>query len=209
MEYINMDQWPRKEHFAFFYQADYPQFNICMNINCTHFLEFVRSHHISFYYAMIFAVTQVTNEMVEFRYRIRNGKIVLHDKVHPSFTDLAKGSDLFKYVTVDMKEDIITFCRYAKETSENQKEYFAFCSDEQRDDLLYITCFPWISFTSMSHTISFNRDDSVPRISWGKYFNEGDKVLLPFSIQVNHALLDGVQIGRYIEKLQNYMDSLS
>ena len=27
----------------------------------------------------------------------------------------------------------------------------------------------------MSHTISLNRDDSIPRVSWGKYFNDGDQ----------------------------------
>jgi len=188
---------------------DYPQFNVCMNVDVSHFHEFVRKNHISFYYAMIFAVTHIANNMVNFRYRIRNDKVVLHDQVHPSFTDLQKDSDLFKYVTVDMKDNILTFCKYAKETSRNQKEYFAFgTTDKERDDLIYITCLPWISFTSVSHTISLNKEDSVPRISWGKYFYEGDKVLLPFSVQVNHALLDGVQIGRYIEDLQNYINHI-
>jgi chloramphenicol O-acetyltransferase type A len=208
MKYIDIEKWPRKAHFEFFHQMDCPQTNVCLNIDATHFLEFVRQNHISFYYAMIFAANQVINEMADFRCRIRKDGIVLHDKVHPSFTDLTKGSDLFKYVTVDMKDDMISFIEYAKEKSESQKELFSNEEEENRDDLVYFTCLPWISFTSLSHTVSLDRDDSIPRISWGKYFSQDDKVLLPFSIQVNHALLDGMQIGKYTQKLQSYIDQL-
>lgn len=209
MEWINMDEWPRKKHFELFHQMDYPQINICMNLDATHFLEYVKKNHISFYYAMTFAVTHTANETEAFRYRIQNGKVVLYDQVHPSFTDLAKGSDLFKYVTVEMNDDILAFCKNAKETSENQKEYFAFgTADQERDDLLYITCLPWISFTGVSHPVTMNSDDAIPRIAWGKYFQEGSKVLLPFAVQVNHAIMDGVQIGRYVEKLQSFIDCL-
>jgi len=89
-----------------------------------------------------------------------------------------------------------------------QNDYFNLKELAGRDDLIYITCIPWISFTHLSHTISLNKNDSVPRISWGKYFMENNKVLLPFSVQVNHALVDGIHIGRYFLKLQNYIDNL-
>ena len=58
------------------------------------------------------------------------------------------------------------------------------------------------------NTITINRNDSVPKISWGKYFTEGDKVLLPFSVQVHHALADGYHVGKYVNDLQKYLDSV-
>ncbi len=208
MEYIDLKNWTRKEHFEFFHKMDYPQFNVCMNIDVTHFLGFVKEHHISFYYSMVFASTHIVNELVNFRYRIRGDKVVLHDKVDPSFTDVAKGGDLFKIVTVDMSEDMIAFAHEAKQKSEQQNEYFIYQNAEVRDDLIYYTCAPWFSFTQLTHPITFNKDDSVPKISWGKYFKEGSKALLPFSVQANHALMDGVHVGQYAEKLQKYIDSL-
>lgn len=53
-----------------------------------------------------------------------------------------------------------------------------------------------------------NKEDSIPRISFGKYFIQDDKVLLPHSIQVNHMLLDGVHIGNYMERLQQFINEL-
>ncbi len=209
MEYIDIENWKRKEHFRFFHRADYAQYNICANIDVTSFLAFVKENGISFYYAMIHASTFAANEIVNFRYRIREDKIVLHDKLNPSFTDINGDDDeLFKLVTVDMKADILEFVNYAKELSKTQKDYFPMENLAGRDDFVYITCIPWVSFTHMSHTISLNKNDSVPRLSWGKYFKEGERVLLPFSVQVNHALVDGIHVGRYFEKLQNHIDNL-
>ncbi len=155
---------------------------------------------------MIHAVTTVVNDTEDFRYRIRDGKVLLHKKIHPSFTDMEPGDDLFKMVTIDLKDDIFEFEKIAKETSAKQKDFLRIDKLIGRDDLIYITCIPWISFTHISHTITVNKNDAVPRISWGKYFKEGDKVLLPFSVQVHHALMDGMHVGRYAEKLQKYLD---
>lgn len=53
-----------------------------------------------------------------------------------------------------------------------------------------------------------SKEDSIPRISFGKYFYQDDKVLLPYSIQVNHMLLDGIHVGKYMERLQEFLDEL-
>lgn len=209
MTIIDMNTWKRKEHFEFFYRVDYPQYNICANIDVTRFLTFCRQNQLPFYYALIYAVTDAANQCENFRYRIRENKqVVLHDRVHPSFTDMSRESedDLFKLVTVEMEDRMAGFIRSAKEISMNQSVYFNLKPIAGRDDFLYITCIPWISFTHLSHTISINRNDAVPRISWGKYFNEGEKVLLPFSVQVHHALVDGYHVGEYFGKLQEYLD---
>jgi len=208
VEVIDLEKWPRKEHFEFFHKMDYPQFNVCMNIDVTHFLHFVKEQHISFYYAMVFAATKATNAVVNFRYRIRGDKVILHDKISASFTDTVKDSDLFKIVTVDVNDDIILYSQLAKEKSEQQKEFIIYENAEVRDDLIYCTCTPWFSFTQLTHPIAINKDDSVPKISWGKYFHEGDRVLLPFSIQANHALVDGIHAGEYIEELQKYLNAV-
>lgn len=209
MEYIDIENWKRKEHFKFFHRMDYPHFNICSNIDITHFLKVIKGEKVSFYYAMIYAATFVANEVINFRYRIRDGQVVLHEKIDPSFTYLdADEGDLFKIVTAEMQEDLFTFVKSAEEKGKRQKEYFHFSSAAERDDLLYITSVPWISFTNLTHTISLDKNDSAPRVAWGKYFAENDKVLLPLSVQVNHALVDGVHVGSYFSKLQDYMDAL-
>ena len=210
MEYVDFENWKRKGHFEFFHRMDNPQFNICMDIDVSNFIQFTRKKNISFYYSMIFAATTVLNQFENFKYRIREDKVVFYDKIHPSFTDMNKDEkdDLFKMVTIELKDNIYEFEKTAKETSENQQDYFGLDKLAGRDDLIYITCIPWISFTHISHTISLNKNDSVPRISWGKYYKQGGKTLLPFSVQVNHSLIDGFHIGMYIDRLQTFIHEI-
>lgn len=178
-----------------------------MNIDITNFLDKIKKSKLSFYYSMIFASMQAANEIPQLRYRIRGDQVVLHDKIHPSFTELSPGSELFKLVTVNLLDTLEEFVVAAEKMSANQTRYFPLEELAGRDDLAYITCIPWISFTHLSHTFNLRKEDAVPRISWGKYFMEGDKVLLPFSVQVHHALVDGIHVGKYIDKLQEYLDN--
>lgn len=211
MESIDLGNWKRKEHYEFFHRMDYPQYNICMDIDVTRFLQFTRRKELSFYYSMIFATTTVVNRVENFRYRIQNDQVILHDKIHPSFTDMNRDpdDDLFKMVTIDLTNDIGEFVKIAGQTNENQKVFLVPEKLIGRDDLIYITCIPWISFTHVSHTISLNRNDSVPRISWGKYYQQGEKILLPFSVQTHHALVDGIHVGKYVQQLQTFLDEIN
>jgi chloramphenicol O-acetyltransferase type A len=208
MEVIDLNRWDRKEHFSYFRGADYPQFNICANIDVTRFLGYIKENKLPFYYAMIFAATAAANKNINFRYRIRGNSVILHERLHPSFTHLDKETNLFKYVTVEMDGNMKEFSHVASEQAERQKGLFAPGDSDERDDLLYLTCIPWVSFTHISHTITLNKDDSVPRLSWGKYFTDGRKTFLPFSVQVNHALADGYHIGQYYTEFQEYIDHI-
>lgn len=207
MKIIDLSTWKRAEHYQFFHSMDYPQYNICMYLDITHFLKKIKERRLPFYYAMTYVVMEAVNEVEEFRYRIHGEQVVLYDKIHPSFTEMTPGDDLFKIVTVDLEDTLEGFVVSARKKADSQKDYFPL-SELSRDDLVYITCIPWISFTHLSHTIRLNRDDAVPRISWGKYFKEGDKVKLPFSVQVSHAFCDGMHVGRYLELLQAHLDSV-
>jgi len=206
LQIINLDTWERATHFNFFKRMDYPQYNVSANIDITNFLSKTENNGISFYYAMVFAATHALNQVESFRYRIRGEQVVLHDMIHPSFTDMSEGTDLFKMVTVDLEESIVDFSKKAMVKANNQTEYFVFKDVEGRDDLTYITCLPWVTFTHLSHTISFNKDDSIPRLAWGKYFREGSKILLPFSVQAHHSFVDGIHMGQYIDCLQEYLN---
>ena len=80
-------------------------------------------------------------------------------------------------------------------------------SDEPgQDDLLFMTGLPWVSFTSMLHPIHMHPADSVPRIAWGKFFDQEGRTRMPVAVQVHHALMDGLHIGRYYQRIQEHFD---
>jgi chloramphenicol O-acetyltransferase type A len=53
--------------------------------------------------------------------------------------------------------------------------------------------------------MQFHPSDSIPRFAWGKYFKENDTLKMPLSVQGHHAIMDGIHMGRFYEKLQDYL----
>ena len=75
--------------------------------------------------------------------------------------------------------------------------------NEEEDDILgkiFISTIPWISYTALINPTPVPAD-SNPRITWGKYFMQNNKVLLPISVLCHHALIDGLHISKFYEFL--------
>lgn len=75
------------------------------------------------------------------------------------------------------------------------------------DNHYFMSCLPWIRFTSLSHAMNIDKTDAVPRISWGKYQSQDLATLMPVQIQVHHALVDGEHLGLFYQQLQHLLDS--
>jgi len=72
----------------------------------------------------------------------------------------------------------------------------------KRDDVIYHTTLPWITFTSFAHARTPGRGESIPRFVFGKYVEEQGRLLMPFSVEVHHALMDGIDVGRYLNNFE-------
>ena len=53
----------------------------------------------------------------------------------------------------------------------------------------------------------FSAADSCPSITFGKMTEHDGRRSMPLSIHVHHALVDGRDVGRYLEALQQSFDS--
>jgi len=69
-----------------------------------------------------------------------------------------------------------------------------------------VTSFPWAKYTMATNAYNLDKKDSIPRIAWGKYELENDKIMMPFSIEVHHALVDGLHVGRLIQNIQKALN---
>ncbi len=63
-----------------------------------------------------------------------------------------------------------------------------------------------VSFTSFDLNVANMDNFFAPVFTMGKYYTQGDKVLMPLAIQVHHAVCDGFHVGRMLNELQQYCD---
>lgn len=208
MRYLDIEGWKRKEHYRYFRELDYPHFSICGNVDITEFLQFIKDKGDSFFPAFLYFAVKAANDIEEFRYRIRGDKVVVHEKVSPSFTVMTV-EGVFSFCTAAFDDEYKEFYQGASREMGKAKETVSVEDEPGRDDLLYITSIPWVSFTNITHPVHMSPVDSIPRISWGKYFEENGRVKLPLSVQAHHALVDGAHVGQYFMGLQEMLGNCS
>ncbi|URZ07384.1 chloramphenicol acetyltransferase [Clostridium felsineum] len=206
MKFIDVESLKRKDHYNYFKSLDSPHFNICANVDITNFYNYIKKNNLPFFVSVLYAATKAANSIKEFKLRIRGDKLIEHEFVNPSFTVMAK-DEIFNFCEVDFLPEYKSFKSSALTEIEKVKNARTLNKDSNRDDLLYMTSIPWISFTSITHPISLSPADSIPRIAWGKYFNEGTTIKLPLSVQVHHALVDGVHVVHYFNNIQQILDN--
>jgi chloramphenicol O-acetyltransferase type A len=205
MREIDLQNWPRRQHFEFFRTFDHPHFNLCANVEMTAFYPAVKQRSVSFTIAFVYVITRAANDIPEFRYRIRGDKVVEHEFVNASTTILTD-DDLFSFCPFEYCEDFAQFAQAAAQMIAQVKYHPTLEDEPGQDNVLFMTSIPWVSFTGVIHPLNLQSPDSIPRLAWGKYFKEGDKLKIPLSVHAHHALVDGVHVGRFYEAVQLYLD---
>jgi chloramphenicol O-acetyltransferase type A len=205
MRTIDLETWPRRVHFNFFKDMEMPHFNLTANVDITAFYPAVKQNKSTFTVAVLFILARAANRIPEFRLRIEGDQLVEYEVVHPSTTILAD-EDRFSFCFFEYAEDFSVFSVHAMERIERVKSNLVLEDPPEVDKYLFMTSIPWVSFTSMMHPIGLNPADSVPRICWGKFFWQGDRLLMPLGVQAHHAVMDGIHMGRYFIEVQQYLD---
>ncbi len=207
MSYVDLNTWPRRKHFELFNAMDYPHFSLCGQVDVSRLYPWTKAQDVSFFQAIIYILTRAANTLEAFRLRIRPEGVFLHDTVHPSVTVPTQGN-LFGFCTFAYEPDFTRFLTVATQAIAAAQAQPTLEDEPGRDDLLYMTSIPWVSFTAMQHPIHMHPVDSIPRIAWGKVTQEGERYKLPLCVQVHHALADGWHVGRYFALVQELGETL-
>ena len=203
---IDQDTWKRATHCAVFRNCVEPAFCVTFDLDITAFYSKIKQKNLPFTFAMIYVVAKCANQIEEFRYRFLDGQVVLFDKIDTAFTYLNKQTELFKVVNVPFANNMEEYCQTAKQAAEEQKEYF---TGPLGNDVFQFSPMPWVTYTHISHTNSGKKDNATPLFDWGKFYERDGKLLLPFSVQAHHSFVDGLHIGKLVEKLQAELNLLA
>ena len=204
MRIIDMKTWSRRDHFKLFSTFNHPHFGLVVNVDLTKFHPYIKQNQHPFSVSIVFAIARAANAIPEFRQRIRGEQVVEHEIVNPGYTILVN-NDLFCFCKMEYADDFSEFAERAAERIAYVKTHPDIEIEPEKDDMLYMTAIPWVSFTSFMHPMQLHPGDSVPRFAWGKYFKEGDRLKMPLQVQGHHAVMDGIHICRFYEKVNEYL----
>lgn len=205
---VDLNTWPRANQFHFFKTYEKPHYAVTSRLDVTRLLTERKPQGISPYRACVYAIGAGVHAVPELCMRFKDDVVTQYRAVELSMTvPVPNGS--FNYAYVPHHPEFSKFdetCRDLIKRAAAGETLDA--NSGQRDDLAYLSCLPWLDFTSINNALP-GPEDCIPRISWGKFVQDtGGRWSMAMTIEVHHALVDGEQVGAYFSAVQTALNKV-
>lgn len=202
---LDFDNWNRKEHFKHFNQMEEPFFGLIVPIDCTNAYAKSKQLGVSFFTYYLHKTLVAVNSIECFRYRIIDGDVYIFEQIDASATIL-RDDKTFGFSLIEYAENLNDFADITKKEIARIKQTTGLITRDFEINLIHFSALPWVNFTSYSHARSFTFPDSCPKISFGKMMDENGTKTMNMAVHVHHALVDGYDVGVFIERFQELMN---
>lgn len=193
---IDLTQYTRRSMFEAFRDRQFPCFSTTCNIEITDLKRWTAAKNHTFFITMSYVISRAVNGIPELRHRLIEGDIYEFEKVDPGYTVLLQ-DNTFSFCDAVYFENFGKYYDCARQKIEEVKQR-PDSSTGDKNHMFFITNIPWFSFTSFTHPYE-KQYGTIPIITLGKYFQQGEHLLLPLSIQVHHGVVDGFHVGLFYQ----------
>ncbi|VXC40045.1 CatA-like O-acetyltransferase [Massilia sp. 9I] len=190
----------RRDRFALFDAMDSAAVNICFPLELPDFRAWCKEQGLAPFHVLLCAVLRSVLKVENFRYRILDGEVIRIERLIPSFTVVNQHNDL-NFAQFDWSDDLREFVARgvaAREAASSMAELnmeYAARTPLQAKEQVFVTCIPWLAFTSIQHPSASLAQPDIPSFAWGKYRDlPAGRLELPFSVQAHHGFVDGFHI---------------
>jgi len=205
MYYLDIDTWNRKQHFEFFNTFTDPYFSVTSALDVTYAYAFAKKERISFFAVYLHACMTAINKIENFKYRIEEEKVIVHNVIHASPT-IMRPNKTFGFSFINYNDNLQVFTDNLEKEKDRIFNSDSLFPPQNSQDCIYCSALPWVSFTGHKEPVS-GQKESVPKIAFAKVEKINNNTLsMQVSVSVNHALVDGYHVGLFFEKFQEALN---
>ena len=194
---LDLAAYPRRAHFDYFRQMANPYLSVTASCDITALRRLTQERGLPFFLTVLHCAINAANAVPELRQRIRGEGIVEYDRCLSSHT-VALPDGTYCYCTLDCAQPLGAFLPAAQAEVARVKAAPSLDDGADPDELFFVSSLPWLTFSAISLPTP-TPADSNPRITFGKFTQEGDRVLLPVNLTANHALVDGLHLAAFLD----------
>ena len=202
---IDMNTWPRAEHYLRFTEDSPCAASLADEIDVTELYYACRASGSSFYLSVLWLVSAVVNAHEEFRMTAVDSPDVprpmpgVWDVVHPAHNVFHEDTETYTSTFTLFSPDPVEFAERAAEDIERAKRLKT-AAVPTPPNVFEASCVPWRHFTwagASSDGVSL-----APLIVWGRVRESGGRVFMPVSVSVSHAAADGFHLARFLNETE-------
>lgn len=208
---IDIDNWERKERFNHFMNCVPCDYNITSNIDITALLSKVKSQGIKLYPTLIYILMTTVNQIKEMRLGYNdNNQLGYYEICHPSYTICNSEEGSFSSIWTNANDSFANFYSdYLNDIDKYSNSNAYTPKNNQPKNVFYVSSLPKVAFTSFDLNLHNNSSQNLsPIFTWGKYFKQGKKILIPLACHLHHAACDGYHASLIYTYAQKMVDEI-
>lgn len=200
---INLEEWERTEVFEH-YLAQQTSFSMTKEIEITPLYNYLKENEHSFYLGFIYLMTTIANQEINFRMSFNNqGQFGYWETLSPLYTIFDKETQQFSTIATDYSRDFDTFKRnYLADLAMFSNTGKLFPQKSLPENVINISMIPWTTFTGFNLNVNNGQNYLLPIVTGGKFTFQDDKIFLPISLQVHHAVCDGFHAAKFLNQFE-------
>jgi chloramphenicol O-acetyltransferase type A len=218
-DYLDLARWPRRAAFEWFRDFQQPCFSVATRVDVAALREACHARGngmlaLAYHYLAL----KLANEIEPFRYRLEGTGAAARVRVHAAIgasATVLRADESFGFARLSWPPvpdgpgtsfaDFAGPARAAFDAA--RRTPAAFDAGRGDDAVVYCTTLPWVHFGAFMHARPGTPHDSIPRFAFGRIDREPrvgapDRHWLPLAVDVHHALMDGVTVGRFVQAFE-------
>lgn len=211
MNYIVIDKenYYRKGVFRHFSEDCKCSTSMTARIDVTELVKCSKETNTKFYINFLYVLSKVLNSRDDYKmaYLWQTEELICYDVINPTQYVFHEDTETCTPVYTLYNEDYKTFYEGARKDIEKAKETREYGLDSANHpnwfDASYIS---WLSYDSLNIELPDGYLYFPPIVNWGKYREENNRLMMPVSVRLNHAIADGYLIANVFRLLQKEME---
>ena len=204
----------RRDRFELFDRMDSPAVNLCFTLDLPDLRPWCKAQGLPPFHVLLCAVLRAVLKVENFRYRIVDGEVISIDRLTPSYTVVNQHHDLnfAQFAWSDDLREFVARSLVAREEASSMdalNDTYQGMSPRDCKNQVFVTCIPWLDFTSIQHPMASLGSPDIPSLAWGKFRDGANgRLQLPFSVQAHHGFVDGYHIHQLAQNIAAEVSAL-
>lgn len=203
---IDIETWERKDCYNHFMTIAKCSYCLTVNVDVTIFVKYITDNMYRLYPAFTWIVARAINNHVEFKMSVdRSGNLGFFDEISPDYSVLNNKTKIVDSLCTPYAAKFSQF--YKNMTTDLDKYENSTIKTHPQTNFFLVSCLPWLSYSSFSITNHSDRQFLFPIVTWGKYFEQNDRIFMPLTLQIHHAVADGYHCSLFYKDVEQVLQN--
>lgn len=202
---IDQNTYYRKDIFRHFSEDCKCSTSMTARMDVSALVRYSKKTGTKFYLNFLYLLSKVLNSRDDYKmgYLWQTKELICYDTVHPTQYVFHEDTETCSPVYSTYYADHDTFYKAALEDMERAKKTRVYGLDmENHPNWFDASYIPWLSYDSLNIELPDGHLFFAPIINWGKYREENNRLVMPVSVRLNHAIADGYLVAKVFRLLE-------